>query len=123
MSTTITNVSMSRITLYIGIIALCVNVAFGAILTCYDTFNVAVSSGSIIITCALIYTIAHIRMKDAFKVSLTLLFVLLGLVDFVLTAFAPSHFTDNWCIVLFMVLCASQVAMLIVTHVVSNRIH
>lgn len=113
---------MNKILIYISLAILVANILFGAILSCFDTFNVVLSSCVIAITALLLYLISVITMKDAFKVSLSLIFSLIGFIEYLLAVFAPSHFKDNWCLIIVIFLAVLQTALLITTNVVSNKI-
>lgn len=113
---------MDKIITISAVALLVVNVLFGAILSCYGGFNVAVSSVVIVITAATLWAINHMTLKDAFKVSLTLLFALAGAIEFLVSLFMPSRFTDNWGLIAVILFLLAQGLMLLVCNVVSNKV-
>lgn len=112
---------MNKIIIYVSLTILAANILLGTILSCFDTLNVVLSSCVIVITALLLYMISVITLKDAFKVSLTLLFSLIGFVEYLLAVFAPSHVKDNFSLIIVIVLAALQVSLLVITNVVSNK--
>ncbi len=106
----------------ISLLWLVINLLFGLLLSAYSWTNVVVSSAVIIITAVLLWLTNSIVMKDAFKVSLTILFALMGIVEYGIACFMPQHLEDNWGVITIIVLMAIQAVLVIATNVVSNRI-
>ena len=95
---------MKKGLLIFGIILLISNILIGLIVSSYETFNVCLTSVVIIATTLLLGWLSSSNLKDAFKISLTVLFSFLGLVEFVLGFVAPSQFENNWYLVVIIVL-------------------
>lgn len=95
---------MKKGLLIFGIILLISNILIGLIVSSYETFNVCLTSVVIIATTLLLGWLSSSNLKDAFKISLTVLFSFLGLVEFVLGHIAPSQFENNWYLVVIIVL-------------------
>lgn len=113
---------MKRIIIIFSVILLVINILFGAILSCYKGFNVVVSSIVVLLTATMLYMANCIILKDAFKVSLSILFSLGGLIAFVISMFMPSHFSDNWGIIVIITLLALQGLILLLANTVSTKI-
>lgn len=113
---------MKKIITIAAIILLVTNILFGAILSYYDYFNVTVSSIVILVTSIILYVISSINLKDAFKVSLTLLFALSGVIEFIISLFMPSQFSDNWGLIAIIFLMAIQVLIILITNMISTKI-
>lgn len=103
-------------------ILLVLNLLFGLILSSYEWFNVAVSSGIIILTGILSLTANRASIKDGFKVSLFLLFSLIGLIQYLCAIFMPSTFTDNWFLIAIIILVGVEAILLTGANIVSNKI-
>ena len=103
-------------------VLLIANLLFGAILSFYGEFNVAISSVVIVVTGLLLYLTDIIRLKDGYKISLMLIFAVGGLLEFVLSLIAPNRLTDNWWLILVIGLMAAEAILLIITNTVSNKI-
>ncbi len=95
---------MKKGLLIFGIILLISNILIGLIVSSYETFNVCLTSVVIIATTFLLEWLSSSNLKDAFKISLTVLFSFLGLVEFVLGLIAPAQFKNNWYLVVIIVL-------------------
>lgn len=103
-------------------ILLALNLIVGLVLSSYDWFNVAVSSGVIILTVFLCLIADRATIKDGFKVSLLVLFFIIGLIQYILAVFMPSAFTDNWIFIAIIVLFGIEAIMLTGASIVSDKI-
>lgn len=112
---------MKKFILISGIILLVANLLFGLILTSYPMFNVGLNSVVILGTCALLYALQVITMKDAFAILLSFLFSLLGLIEFILGCFAPDQFENNWYLLVVIALLAFEGIFLLITNLMSNK--
>ena len=113
---------MKKIIIFSCIVLLIANLLFGAILSFYGEFNVAISSVVIVVTELLLYLTDIIRLKDGYKISLMLIFAVGGLLEFVLSLIAPNRLIDNWWLILVIGLMAAEAILLIITNTVSNKI-
>ena len=113
---------MKRIIILSTIVLLVMNLLFGAILSFYSGFNVAISSSVIAVTGLLLYLTDTIHLKDGYKISLLLIFGIGGLLEYVLSLVAPNRLTDNWWLILVIGLMAAEAIFLIITNTVSNKI-
>ena len=112
---------MKKVIILSCMVLLIANLLFGAILSFYGEFNVAISSVVIVVTGLLIYLTDIIRLKNGYKISLMLIFAVGGLLEFVLLI-APNRLTDNWWLILVIGLMAAEAILLIITNTVSNKI-
>lgn len=113
---------MRRVVILSGAILLVMNLLFAVILSCYGGYAVAVSSFVIIATCGLLCAIDSIKLKDAYKVSLTVLFSVLGCVEFLLSLFSPNQLEDNWWLIVVIGLLAVEAIILVITNTVSHKV-
>ena len=112
---------MKKLIIVSGIILLVTNLSFGLILTKYPMFNVGVNSAVIICTMVFLYVLHAIKMKDAFVISQSFLFLLFCLVMFILGCFAPQRFDDNWCLIVIILLIVFEGILLLITNLMSNK--
>ncbi len=113
---------MKKAILITSAILLALNLIFGLVLSSYDWFNVAVSSGIIILTVSLCLLADRAVIKDGFKVSLLILFSIIGLIQYILAVFMPLAFTDNWIFIAIIVLFGIEAIMLTGASIVSDKI-
>ena len=113
---------MKNITLITGFILLATCLLFGLILSIYPTFNMLLNCVVIVANTALVYAIAQIGLKDAFKISLSFLFVTLALIEFVLGLFSPQKFEDNFFLLAIILIVAFKAIVLGTTYIVSKKI-
>lgn len=113
---------MKKIIIISSVILLVANISVGTILTCYSGFNVAISSTVVLLTAAMLYVVNSITLKDAFKVSLSILFTLGGIIEFVISLFMLPHFSDNWGVIAIITLLVVQGLILLLANTVSTKI-
>jgi len=113
---------MKNITLITGIILFVANLLFGSILTVYPAFNMWLNSGVIVATTVLLYIVGQITLKDGFKISLTFLFGIFGLIAFALGLFAPQQYKDNWYLIVIVLIVTFEASILTITHIVSKNV-
>lgn len=112
---------MKKVTLIIAFLMLVLNVVFGFILTAYTPFRVCFTSAAIIVTVVLLCLLSTVRLKDAFAISLSFLFVFLGLVEFILGCCSPDTLTDNGYIVAALVLLLFEISTLIICNQINKK--
>lgn len=113
---------MKKATLITFAILMTMNLIFGLVLSTYDWFNVAVSCGVIILTVILCILTDRATIKDGFRVSLFVLFSIIGLIQYLLAAFMPSTFTDNWMFIAIIILVGIEAILLTGANIVSVKI-
>ena len=112
---------MKKVILLSSVALLLVNILVGLLLSAYDTFNVIATSIIILLTAGLLYATTVIQLKDAFRVSLSIIFAFVGLVLYLLLLFAPHHIQDNWAIIAAILLIITEIIVLFVAHQISIK--
>ncbi len=113
---------MKKVIILSCAVLLTANLLCGAILSSYSWCNVALSSAVIIVSAVLLYLVDVINIKDGYKVSLMLLFITIGLLEFILSLMAPNHVADNWWLIIVIALMAIQIITLIIIRSISNKL-
>lgn len=113
---------MKKIIILSSIVLLMANLLFGLTMSAYGNYNVIMSSLVIVGTGILLHLVHTIKLKDGFKVSLTILFAIAGCIEFCLSLIAPNRFVDNWWLIIIILLMTLEAVMLIVTSTVSKKI-
>ena len=108
---------MKQVIIFIGVVLLLLNAFIGY--SYYELFNLLLASGIIIWTTLLLYLTQSKCIKDGFKIALTMLFGLFGMVEFILAVITPKEFGNN---PLLIILFAIQIVLLFVSKVVSREI-
>ena len=101
---------------------LAVNLLAGLLLSAYEPFNICFTSIVIIATTILICLLDTIRLKTAFAISLSGLFLVGGLAGFILGCVSPSQIQDNGCIIAAALGLAVEIAILLICNFTSKRI-
>lgn len=113
---------MKKTILYIGILALVLNVAIGLLLSAYPLFNMVLNSIVIVVTTMLIWFSSSNSQRTAFAISLTFLYSFIGIIQLVLGIFSPARITDNWMIVTIIALLVLECSLLIITRTISKKV-
>ena len=111
---------MKKLFLYTGALLLILNSLFGLILSAYEPFNWVLNDGVILVNLALFNYLAVSRVKDGFKFSMTLFFLVSGFTEFLLGLFMKSYFIDNLILILLCLILIIQVGVLVVMRSISN---
>ena len=112
---------MKKAFLIIGLLLLFANIAVGLIVSSYSVFNMCASSLVIVVVTLLLAFIAKSKIKDAFKIPITLLFALLGIIQFVLAILSPEQYKDNWYLIAIIILVIIESVFVIVSGVFSKH--
>ena len=112
---------LKKIILFTSCVALVSNLVAGLLLSAYHPFNLIATSVAIILTAALLYAVAVLSLKDAFRISLTFLYSFIGIVIFLLLLFAKPQLQDNWCIIASTLLVLMECAIVFVVAKVSQH--
>jgi uncharacterized membrane protein HdeD (DUF308 family) len=91
---------MKNIFLIGGILAILFNSLAGIVLTNYPTYNWVLADVSILLSTGLIVALYTRFLDNAFKTAFTLLFLISGLIRYVLSLFVPEEVENNWLILL-----------------------
>ena len=91
---------MKNIFLIGGILAILFNSLAGVILSNYPSFNWVLADVSILVTAGLIYALYFKYLDNTFKAVFTFLFLISGLIRYLLCLFSPSELENNWFILM-----------------------
>jgi hypothetical protein len=111
---------MKNIILIVGLIAFIANLLLGMVIHPYSGFNVFLNSCVIALNTLLIYVVSIITLKDAFKISLSLIYLCLGIVEYILGFFASSKLENNWYLIIIIVLATFEAVILAMTNGVTK---
>lgn len=111
---------MKNIFVVIGCIVLLLNAVLGLMISAYPTYNCLLNSGVIIVSTLLLILASTMKLKDGFRVSLSLLFPVCSVVEYICGLCAPSRFEDNICLVVILLLVLLQTIMLVLTNYLSR---
>ena len=111
---------MKNLTLVIGGIVLLLNLVIGLIFTSYKLFNIGLNSGVIIVNTLLLYILGVSQIKDGFKISLSFLFLIAAVIEFILGFFVPDTWENNVALTMLILLFAGQVILYIIAYFVSK---
>ena len=112
---------MKKLIILTTIILFVVNALIGLLIAAYQPTNVYLNSAVILLGGIILWIISSTHLKDAFKISLTSLFTIVGLIEYILGFFAPNEWSNNWFVILVMVILAIEVIVVLMTNYVTNK--
>lgn len=112
---------MKNLTLVLGGIILLLNFVIGLIFSSYKPFNIGLNSGVIIVNTLLLYSLGIVQIKDGFKISLSFLFLIAAVIEFLLAFFVPESFENNVFLTILILLFACQVILYAIAYYVSKN--
>lgn len=82
-------------------------------------FNVCINSIVVLITSVLVFVLGRLNLKDAFLISLSAVFIACGVIQFILGFISPPSFTDNWHLMVMIIILVFEVVLLTISKYVS----
>ena len=113
---------MKNIILITGIIFLVTNLLIGMIISFYPNFNMWLNCVVIGTNTILLYSLNMITLKDAFKISLSSFFAIMGIIEFILGMFAPEQMKDNWYLIIIIIALLIKAILLVITNMISKTV-
>jgi len=111
---------MKNLTLVIGGIILLLNLVMGLIFSSYKPFNIGLNSVVIILNTLILYSLGVAQIKDGFKISLSFLFLIAAVIEFILALFVPESFENNVALTMLILLFAGQAILYVIAYFVSK---
>ena len=105
---------MKSTILSIGGILIAVNLLFGLLLSAYAPFNMWFNTIVIAVTTIMLFLVQVISLKDAFKVSLTILLPISFFIKIVMGCLSPERIEDNWCVIVCLLITLVEALMIMV---------
>lgn len=111
---------MKNLTLVTGGIILLLNLVIGMIFSAYKPFNIGLNSAVIIVNTLMLYSLGVAQIKDGFKISLSFLFLIAAVIEFILSFFVPETFENNVSLTMLILLFAGQIVLYTIAYFVSK---
>ena len=81
-----------------------------------------VNCGAIILNTSLLFSIYKFPLRDAYRIILSFLFLIVGFVEFILACFMPQYWQDNGCLIAIITLFFIEISLFVVLNIMSNKI-
>ena len=120
---TINNVNddvMKQTIIIFGLLIIAVNLLFGYIISSYLWRAAVVTSVALGIEVIMLILVSCVSMKDAFRVSLNVLFPIFALIQFVTLLYVPEEGFDSVCYIVAIGIILLQVLLLLAVNSVSK---
>lgn len=112
---------MKKIIIFTTLALIASNGLAGLIISRYQPFNAIATSIALLLTGILMYTVARIPLKDAFRVSLVFIISFIGLVLYLLMLFAKPQLQDNWCIIVGAVVVVMEIVFICIAYIINKK--
>jgi heme/copper-type cytochrome/quinol oxidase subunit 4 len=86
---------MKKLVLIIGVLLVLFNTFAGLIISAYEPFNYLLTDLSIILTTVFMFVLVSGKIDDGFKIGLSVLFCITGIVRFLLFMFISQQLENN----------------------------
>lgn len=104
-----------------SIILLVINLIACLILSSYGWFNFTITSVSMVVASVLLLLIDSVKLKDAFRFSLSFIVSVLFLITLVLGIICPGQLKDNWYLILICLILGFEVVLTIIAVFVTKK--
>ena len=111
---------MKKTGLLLSIILVLVNIAIGSIISSIGWLNILFSSLAIIISCVLIMLVWKDDIRDAFKISVSFILGIMGIIEYFISIFMPVKYEDNYALIAIIVLFVFGISLYLVIKKVSQ---
>ena len=112
---------MKKTFLIIGIVLIMLNTIIGALTSSYKEFNVYLVDGSLLVTFLLLYILTESKIADGFRIGLTVLFLITGLIRILLALSSEKDIVDNWSILLLLIILAFELICFVISKFLDNK--
>ena len=112
---------MKKVIIILGLCFLITNVFLGCMLTRFHSFNILMSCLSIILTAIFLLTSLILNLKDGYRISFLFLFTSLGIVQYILSVLSPNQFSDNWYLLIYIIITVAEIVLLVSGNAISNK--
>ncbi len=113
---------MKKTILLLGGLTFIVNVLLGFLLSAYSYFNMGVNCGIIALNMALLFCLYQFNFRNAFRISFSFLFALLGIIELILGCLMPQQLQDNGYLITILIFLLIEISILVIINIMSNKI-
>jgi len=107
---------MRKIFLSIGIVIIIINSIIYSFISTYTLFNCLVSNSIVLLNTIFLYYISVKKITDGFKVALSFLVPILGLINFVLAITMHNQIKDNYYILFILLIFGLQLLLILISR-------
>ena len=112
---------MKNIYILFCLVFVILNSIIGLIFSFYPSVNWLTANIVIIINTALLNQLVKSNINDAFKVSLSFIFPVMGLITFILSLFMPEKIEDNLMFASMLIIFTFQLVLYIIAYLLKNN--
>lgn len=112
---------MKNIYILFCLVFVILNSIIGLIFSFYPLFNWLTANFVIIINAVLLNQLVNSNINDAFKVSLSFIFPVMGVITFILSLFMPEKIEDNLMFATMLIIFTFQLVLYIIVYLLKNN--
>ena len=112
---------MKKTILIIGIVLIILNTLIGFLSSSYNESNIVLVDISLLISTGLIYGLFETKIADGFKIGLTVLFFITGILRVFVALYSKEDVKDNVSILILLFVLAFEIICLIISKYLTNK--
>tara|TARA_B100001250_G_C19666586_1_gene729534 strand:+ start:534 stop:878 length:345 start_codon:yes stop_codon:yes gene_type:complete len=112
---------MKNIYILFCLVFVVLNSIIGLIFSFYPLVNWLTANFVIIINAVLLNQLVNSNINDAFKVSLSFIFPVMGVITFILSLFMPEKIEDNLMFATMLIIFTFQLVLYIIVYLLKNN--
>tara|TARA_B100000902_G_scaffold386454_1_gene429152 strand:- start:988 stop:1332 length:345 start_codon:yes stop_codon:yes gene_type:complete len=112
---------MKNIYILFCLVFVILNSIIGLIFSFYPLVNWLTANFVIIINAVLLNQLVNSNINDAFKVSLSFIFPVMGVITFILSLFMPEKIEDNLMFATMLIIFTFQLVLYIIVYLLKNN--
>jgi hypothetical protein len=105
----------------IGGLLLLINTVTCLIFQDYEVYKMLFADLSIVITTSILYLLYKLDNADGFKIGLTVVFAITGLIRFFCAVLSINQFENNFGLLLFIIILSIESIMLFISKILRNK--
>jgi hypothetical protein len=112
---------MKKIAILTGIVLLIINTLVFIILNDYKLHNMLFANVSIILTSLLLFFLIKFKNADGFKIGLTFVFVITGVIRFSCAILSNNEIQNNFSLLIFVLIIGLEIILMFLTNLLNNK--
>lgn len=111
---------MKKVILIVAGLMVLVNIILSLVIEAYSSMTMLQGCAVVVINAAILMLVQCLKLSDAYRYSLNTLFAIATIGEWLTAFFAPNELTNNWFIVVALVILVLEILLLIVSNSITN---
>lgn len=111
---------MKKVILIVAGLMILMNVILSLVIEAYSSMAMLQGCAVVAINAVILLLVQYLKLSDAYRYSLNTLFTIVTIGEWITAFFAPNELTNNWFIVVALVILVLEVLLLIASNSITN---